>query len=73
MPRALNREVTTSRPSTASKVRMLAQLPRRAVTRTRRVRDWMAGGLAVSRRSRSSYVIVSVYSSRIQEFQRTFM
>lgn len=50
----MKRDVTVSRPSMASKVRVLAGVERRAVTRTRRVWDWIAGQFVGSRRSRRS-------------------
>lgn len=59
MVRILNNEVTVRRPSRASKVRVLAGLSRRAVTRVRRVEDWMAGQLAGSRRSRRRFMYIS--------------
>jgi hypothetical protein len=53
--RDLKREVTVRRPSRDSKVRVLRGWEIRAVTRVRRVADWMAGQLTGSRRSRRSW------------------
>jgi len=52
--RDLKSEVTVSRPSRASKVRVLVGASMRATTRVRSVADWMAGQLKGSRRSRRS-------------------
>jgi hypothetical protein len=52
--RDLKSEVTVSRPSRFSKVRVLIGVSMRATTRVRRVADWMAGQLMGSRRSRRS-------------------
>ena len=54
MERDLKSDVTVRRPSRVSKVRVLEGLERRAVTRVRRVEDWMAGQKEGSRRSRRS-------------------
>lgn len=52
--RDLKSEVTVRRPSMDSKVRVFDGVARSAVTRTRRVRDWMEGQSPQSRRSRRS-------------------
>ncbi len=56
--RILKSDVTVSKPSRVSKVRVLRGLSRRVTTRVRRVEDWMAGQLEGSRRSRRSWRLV---------------
>ena len=53
--RSLNSAVTARRPSTRSNTRALDGVSSNAVTRTRRVVDWIAGGSDGGRRSRRSY------------------
>ena len=53
--RALKREVTVSRPSRVSKVRVLRGVERRAATRVCSVEEWIAGQSVGSRRSRRSW------------------
>jgi hypothetical protein len=52
--RSLKSAVTARRPSTRSKTLALDGVSSKAVTRTKRVVDWIAGGREGGRRSRSS-------------------
>lgn len=58
--RDLKREVTVNRPSRSSNVRVFRGVSMRAVTRVRRVADWIAGQLTGSRRSKRSFEVVNI-------------